>query len=229
MHTHAPKRDRAEARARPGSAPVLLAFLLIAGWCGGSGSAARREPPEGEPSGAPVPEETPAAASPREGEPAESAPPQGSAGESVPPEAQSSYLVRAYKVRPAKLWKQLLESLKAEGHPPEEVDEEKRTVKTSFVDFKQDDFQLQVADPPRLIGGDYHIVQMIKVRQGKVSLEGVVTPTKEGAELKMRARILVTGLDRVKQVRVLVDRRSTGVIESSFIHKLEARHGLEHL
>jgi len=45
-----------------------------------------------------------------------------------------------------------------------------------------------------------------------------------GAELKMRARILVMGLDRVKQVRVLVDRRSTGVIESDFIHKLEARH-----
>jgi hypothetical protein len=229
MHTHASKRDRARARARPGSAPVLLALFLIAAWCGWSGAAARQEPPGGEPSSAPVPEETPVAAAPRQGEPAEGAPSQGSAGESIPPEAQSSYLVRTYKVRPAKLWKELLESLKAEGHPPEEIDEEKRTVKTSFVDFKQDDYLLQVGDPPRLIGGDYHIVQLLKVRQGKVSLEGVVTPAKEGAELKMRARILVTGLDRVKQVRVLVDRRSTGVIESDFIHKLEARHGLEHL
>src|SRR2546427_821876 len=91
------------------------------------------------------------------------------------------------------------------------------------------DYQLQVADPPQLLGGKYHVVQLLKVRAGKVSLECVVTPTKQGAELKVRARILVTGVDRVKRVRVLVDRRSTGVIESEFIHKLEARLGLDHL
>ena len=46
----------------------------------------------------------------------------------------------------------------------------------------------------------------------------------------MSARLLVvTGLDRVKQVRVFADRRSTGAIEADFIHKLEARMSLEHL
>src|SRR5213593_2181501 len=52
----------------------------------------------------------------------------------VPPEAQSSYLVRVYKIRPAKLFKSLLEALTAEGYPPEEVDDKSRTVKSSFVD-----------------------------------------------------------------------------------------------
>ena len=172
----------------------------------------------------PSPSTTPPA-----GEAAEAAPtPDGSASQ-VPPELRSEYLVRTYKVRPAKLWKGLLESLATEGFPPEEVDEEKRVVKTSFSDFKQDDYLLQVAEAPFPIGGDYHIVQLIKIRLGKVSLEGVVLPADAGAELRVRARILVMGLDRVKRVRVLVDRRSTGVIESDFIHKLEAHLSLERL
>jgi hypothetical protein len=167
------------------------------------------------------------------------APPAGASGEDqstseaspsqVPPELQSSYLVRVYTIRPAKLFKGLLEALKAEGYPPEEVDGKSRTVKTSFVDFKQGDFELQVAEPPPRLGGNYHILQLIKMKIGKVSLEGVVASGKDGSELRMRARILVTGLDRVKRVHVFVDRRSTGVIEADFIHKLEARMGLEHL
>ena len=79
------------------------------------------------------------------------------------------------------------------------------------------------------LGGSYHILQMIKVKQGKVSLEGVVTPTRKGTELRLRARILVMGLDRVRRVRLLVDRRSTGVIEADLIHRLETRLGIEHL
>jgi hypothetical protein len=147
----------------------------------------------------------------------------------VPPELQSSYLVRVYRIRPAKLFKELLEALKVEGYLPEEVDEKNRTVKSSFVDFKQANFELQVAEPPPRLGGNYHILQLIKMKVGKVSLEGVVAPGKDGSELRMRARILVTGMDRVKRVHVFVDRRSTGVIEADFIHKLEARMGLEHL
>ena len=105
----------------------------------------------------------------------------------------------------------------------------KSTVKSSFVDFKQGNFELQVAEPPPRLGGDYHVLQLLKMKVGKVSLEGVVQPGDEGCVLKVRARILVTGLDRVKRVHIFVDRRSTGVIEADFIHKLEARLGLEHL
>jgi len=211
-------------------APVLLVLLVMAAPGASTRIPAQQEPPEGGRAGDPVPQPTPETESaPQASESKDNAQAQGSAGSEAPPEVQSSYIVRIYKVRPAKLWKGLLESLKAEGHPPEELDEASRTVKTSFVDFKQDDYQLQVGDPPPTLGGGYRIVQMIKIRQGKVSLEGVVTPAKEGTELKVRARILVTGVDRVNRVRVLVDRRSTGVIESDFIHKLEARLGLEHL
>jgi hypothetical protein len=213
-------------RARPLAAGLAL-LMLAASW---SRIPARQDPPAGGASGEPAPQSTPAAESaPPATATGEDAQAQGSAGSEAPPEMQSSYIVRLYKVRPAKLWKGLLESLKAEGHAPEVLDETAHVVKTSFVDFKQDDYPLQVGDPPPTLGGSYHIVQMIKIRAGKVSLEGVVTPSKQGSELKLRARILVTGVDRVNKVRVLVDRRSTGVIESDFIHKLEARLGLEHL
>ncbi|HKB08595.1 MAG TPA: hypothetical protein VKF61_09980 [Candidatus Polarisedimenticolia bacterium] len=227
MHSAVSKRPLPmPPRARPLAAGLAL-LMLVAPW---SPIPARQEPPAGGGSSEPVPQTTPAAeAAPPAMAPGEDAQAQGSAGSEAPPEMQSSYLVRLYKVRPAKLWKGLLESLKAEGHAPEVLDETAHIVKTSFVDFKQDDYPLQVGDPPPTLGGGYHIVQMIKIRAGKVSLEGVVTPSKQGSELKMRARILVTGVDRVNKVRVLVDRRSTGVIESDFIHKLEARLGLEHL
>jgi len=142
---------------------------------------------------------------------------------------ESPFLSRIYKIRPGKLWKGLLETLQAEGFPPEEVDDEAKAVKTSFVDFDQNDYQNQVAEPPPHLGGDYHVLQMLKVTLGKVSLESRIAPGKQGTELRLRARILVTGLDRVRRVRVLVDRRSTGVIEAALIHKLEARMGLEHL
>jgi hypothetical protein len=200
--------------------PVLRAALAIAACCAWSGAAARQEPPQETP---------PATEAPPAGESSEKGSAAQSAAQEIPPDAQSSYVVRTYKIRPAKLWKGLLEGFQSEGFPPEEVDQEKRIVKTSFVDFNQDDYQLEVAEPPPVVGGNYHILQMIKVRHGKVSLEGIVTPAKRGTELKVRARILVAGLDRIKRVQVLADRRSSGVIEADFIHKLEARLGLEHL
>jgi hypothetical protein len=169
----------------------------------------------------------------QEGPPGEEPPGQGATAETSPseppPELQSEYVVRFYKVRPAKLFKRLLDCLKAEGFPPEVVDDPNRTVKTSFVDFKQKDYELQVADPPPKLGGGYHVMQLIKVNQGKTSLECALVPAEKGTELKVRARILVSGIDRVKQVHVLVDRRSTGVIEADIIHRLEARLGLEPL
>jgi len=166
----------------------------------------------------------PPAGAPAEGQSADEANPAP-----VPPDAESSYMVRVYKIRPARLFKSLLEALTAEGYPPEEVDEKGRTVKSSFVDFKQADFELQVAEPPPRLSGSYHVMQLLKTKAGKVSLEGVVAQGKDGSELRMRARLLVTGFDRAKQVMVFVDRRSTGAIEADFIHKFEVRMGLEHL
>lgn len=174
-----------------------------------------------------------AAAAPQEPPPAGTGQGEGATTEASPsqppPELQSVFVERVYKIRPAKLYKELLESLTADGFPPEVVDEPKRTVKTSFVDFKQSDYELQVGEPPPRMGGGYHVMQLIKIKLGKVSLECVVGPSEGGAELKVRARILVAGIDRVKRVHVLVDRRSTGVIEADVIHKLEARLGLEPL
>jgi len=172
-------------------------------------------------------QEPPAGIAPAEPEPAPESP-APEAPESLP-ENQSAYLTRTYKMRPAKLWKGLLEALEAEGFPPEETSQETRTVKSSFVDFSQDKYPAVVAEPPMRLGRSYHILQMTKVKQGKVSLEGVVASSKNGTELRVRARILVMGLDRVRRVRMLVDRRSTGVIEADFIHRLEERLGIEHL
>jgi len=210
--------------------------LLLAGIAACSGGARVLGQTAGSPSPAPpapqaspTPQAEPPAGSAtggpgqQEGLPTQGPPPQ------APPQVESPFLLRAYRIRPGKLWKGLLDALREEGFSPEEVDDESRIVKTSFVDFKQESYQNQVADPPQQLGNDYHILQMIKVKEGKVSLEGRIAPGQQGTELRLRARILVMGLDRVHRVRVLVDRRSTGVIESGFIHKLEARMGIEHL
>jgi hypothetical protein len=68
---------------------------------------------------------------------------------------------------------------------------------------------------------------MNQVKEGKVSLEGIVTKGDGGSVLSLRARILVQGLDQMKRIRVLVDRRSSGSIESDFLRKLEDTLGLE--
>ena len=199
---------------RKASLVVLGVVLVCAAWC--ATAAARADAPTR--SATPPPDEGGSGA----------ASDQGSAA-AIPPELQSAWIVRVYKVRPAKLFKGLVEALQAEGFPPEETDEARRTVKTSFVDFKQDDYDLQVGEPPPRIGGGYQLMQLIKIKAGKVSLTGEVAQVERGTELRVKARILVMALDRVKRVRLLVDRRSTGVVESEFILKLEARLGLEHL
>ncbi|HEV8701659.1 MAG TPA: hypothetical protein VGV60_10355 [Candidatus Polarisedimenticolia bacterium] len=202
--------------ARPLFRTAILGAVLLLGL--GPGAATRaswQEPPAGI--APPEPDATPE-------------PPAPEAPESqLSPENQSPYLTRTYKMRPAKLWKGLLEALEAEGFPPEETSQDTRTVKSSFVDFSQEKYPAAVAEPPMRLGRSYHILQMTKVKQGKVSLEGVVSSSRNGTELRVRARILVMGLDRVRRVRMLVDRRSTGVIEADFIHRLEERLGIEHL
>jgi hypothetical protein len=148
----------------------------------------------------------------------------------APLDAVSSFQVRIYKIRDKKLWKGLLQALQQAGYPPEEVDEKQMRVKTSFVDFKAIDYSEEVGDPPPRLSGSYHILQMNKVKEGKVSLEGAVARgDKGGAVLSLRARILVQGLDQAKRIRVLADRRSSGVIESDFMQVLEDTLHLERM
>jgi len=145
----------------------------------------------------------------------------------INPDAVSSFISRGYGIKPKKLWKGLLETLQAAGYPPEEVDEKARRVKTSFVDFDEKNFPEPVAGDPPAFGPDYPILQLIKVREGKVSLEAVIAPTDEGSALSLRARLLVHGLDRKRHLRVLTDRRSSGVIEAALLKTLEDRLGIK--
>ena len=156
-----------------------------------------------------------------------SAPQEAPSTNQAPPESTSPFLNREYPIKPKKLWKAVLEVLRESGYPPEETDDNAMRVKTSFVDFDQKSFAEQVADPPPRLGPDYHIVQMNKVVGGKVSLEAVVAPKGNGSQLQIRARILVEGLDRQHHVRVLVDRRSSGVIEGDLLIKLHDRLGIK--
>jgi hypothetical protein len=149
--------------------------------------------------------------------------------EAIHPDAVSPFLRRGYAMKPKRLWKALLEELPAAGFPPEETDEDRRTVKTAFVDFDQDQHTHPVADMPPRFGGGYTILQMVKVKTGKVSIEAIVTPIDGGAELKLRARLLVQGLDRKRGIRVLTDRRSSGVIEAGFLARLEEKQGLRRI
>ncbi|HET8946061.1 MAG TPA: hypothetical protein VFQ07_03695 [Candidatus Polarisedimenticolia bacterium] len=195
----------------PGTALALVALLSA-----GRGVFAQDTPPGTPEPAAPPPEVVPAP------------PPVSSPAPDIHPDAVSSFQVRAYKTSEKKLWKGLLQVLQEAGYPPEEVDAKGKRVKTSFVDFSSKDYSEEVADAAPRLGGDYHILQMSKVKLGKVSLEGVITGGEHGASvLSLRARILVDGLDQRKRVRLLTDRRSSGVIESDFLRRLEDTLKLE--
>jgi len=153
----------------------------------------------------------------------------GAVADAIHPDAVSPFLKRTYSTKPKKLWKALLEELPAAGYPPEEVEQDRRTVRTAFVDFDQANYVQPVADLPPRFGGGYTILQMLKVKSGKASIEAIVAPIEGGAELKLRARLLVQGLDRKRGIRVLTDRRSSGVIEAEFLARLESRQGLKRL
>ena len=203
------------ANSKPPRPPAVVAGSLLIAVLFASGARAQQAPP---------PEPVP----PAQDEPAAEAAPPASTGSEIHPDAVSSFQVRAYKASRKKLWKGLLQVLQESGYPPEEVSEKERRVKTSFVDFNSKDYSEEVADPAPRLGANYHILQMSKVKMGKVSLEGVVTDGEHGAAvLSLRARILVDGLDQRKRVRLLTDRRSSGVIESDFLRRLEDTLKLE--
>lgn len=152
-----------------------------------------------------------------------------SAEEEFDPRVIADFQTRDYRIRPKKLWKALLRELEGRGYSPEEVDEKARIVKTSFVDVEAKDFEGDIVEPAPTFGLNQHILTMKKIRFGKVSIEARVAKIEAGTELKVRARILVDGMDRKKMLRVLTDRRSSGVIESSFIERLEMTLGIEPL
>jgi hypothetical protein len=203
----------------PRRSALFLATALVLAWVVADGrSVFAGETPAGtqEPATPPAPEAAPTP-------PSVSGP-----APEIHPDAVSSFQVRAYKTSEKKLWKGLLQVLQEAGYPPEEVDAREKRVKTSFVDFSSKDYSEEVADAAPRLGGDYHILQMSKVKLGKVSLEGLVTGGEHGASvLSLRARILVDGLDQRKRVRLLTDRRSSGVIESDFLRRLEDTLKLE--
>ena len=145
----------------------------------------------------------------------------------VDPDSIGPFRVRHYEIRSKKLWKGLLTALEESGFPPEEVDEKERFVNTSFVDFESKDYPGHVVELPNLRGIDTNILLTGRIRAGKVAFQARVSNGPHGAELKIRARILGQGHDRRKGIPVLVDRRSTGVIESEFLKQLEARLGIK--
>ena len=150
----------------------------------------------------------------------------GGTEEGIDPDTIGPFRVRHYKIRPKKLWKGLLAALQRGGFPPEEIDEKRRSVKTSFVDFETKDYPGNVVDPPPRLGIDTNIMMRTALRFGKVSFHAEVSKDADGTSLKIRARILAEGFDLRQRLRVLADRRSTGIIESEFLKELEADLGI---
>ena len=157
------------------------------------------------------------------------APDEDDGSAAIHPDAISSFRTRTYQIKPRKLWVHLMRSLEEVGYPPEEVDEKEMRVKTSFIDFGSKDYSEEVAEAPPRLTPDYQVLQMKKVRAGKVSLEAVVASEKSGAALSLRARILVQGLDRRTGILIYADRRSSGVIEADFLRWLEDELKLKRL
>jgi len=150
-------------------------------------------------------------------------------GQDIHPDAVSSFVTRTYKISPKNLWKGLLTLLEESGYPAEEIDKKGMVVKTRFIDFKSTDYSEEVGEDQPRISADYTILQMRRVKVGKVSLEAVVSRGERGTDLNIRARILVQGLDRKERLLILTDRKSSGVIEADFLRILEDRLELERL
>jgi hypothetical protein len=148
------------------------------------------------------------------------------AGEDVPPELMSHFVARGYDVRLKKVWRALLQVLQDSGLPPEIVEEKDRTVRTSYADFKSSNYPQNPVDPPPPFTSRWHILTMKEISQGKAAIEAVVSKGEAGTEVRLRARILVQGLDRMRRIRLLTDRRSSGAIEKDLFQKLDAELGL---
>ena len=148
------------------------------------------------------------------------------AGEDVPPELMSRFAARAYDVRAKKVWEGLLDVLQAAGFPPEIVDKKQRTVRTSYAEFKSDDYSKNPVDPPPPFTSRWNIMTMKDIREGKAAIEALVSREKIGTVVRLRARILVQGLDKRRRLRLLTDRRSSGAIEADLFKKLDAALGL---
>ncbi|HET6277182.1 MAG TPA: hypothetical protein VFG08_00205 [Candidatus Polarisedimenticolia bacterium] len=150
-------------------------------------------------------------------------------GQDIHPDAVSRFVTRTYKTSPKALWNGLLSLLEESGYPVEEVDGKEMVVKTRFIDFKSTDYSEEVGEAQPRVSDDYTILQMRRVKVGKVSLEAAVSRSERGTDINIRARILVQGLDRKQNVLLLTDRRSSGVIEADFLRLLEDRLELERL
>src|SRR5215510_13868468 len=101
MHRPVSRRSPIAWRARQLAAGLgLLMLAATSAW-----SRIPQEPPAGGGSGGPVTQSTPAETAPTPA--GDDAQTRSSAGSEAPPEMQSSYVVRLYKMRPAKLWKGL--------------------------------------------------------------------------------------------------------------------------
>lgn len=205
--------------------PGIFALLL----CGAAAAADARtdEPPPPSEAEQEADPRTPPSESSAPGDAGDVAPPPD---EGIHPAAVSPFRTRAYRIKPKKLWSGLLQTLEGAGFIPEQVDARGRTVKTEFREFKGTDYAEQVGERPPLLGGGYFILQKNTVSAGSAAIEAIVAPKGRGAELRMRARILVQGLDRRRgSVRVMTDRRSSGVIEDDLFSRLESSLGLERL
>jgi hypothetical protein len=204
----------------------LLLPLAAMGWLAAAPAWTQDAPgaeaaPE-TPSDAPAAEDAPAERLPDEDTPP---PPDG-----VHPATVSPVRARAYAIKPKKLWAGLLATLREAGYVTEEIDEAKRSLRTEFREFKDSEYSEEVAERPPFLGRGYHILQTNRVKQGRASIEASIEPRRGGgSDLRLRARILVQGLDRRRSVRVMTDRRSSGVIEDDLFGRVEQRLGLERL
>src|SRR5258707_9598665 len=120
-------RNRA-ALTRIGLTALALIFTTVVR--GGDSVADAQAPsPPAAPSGTPAGEVTPPGDAPPAEPPTEKSGGAAETGSQVPPELIPPYIVRIYPVRPARLWKEVLDSLEAVGFPPEVTDDKGKVVK----------------------------------------------------------------------------------------------------
>lgn len=194
---------RAGGIAATGLAALGLALAVLA-----AGPAARaQEPPAEAAPGAPAEEPQP--------KQWEELPPSGYAAGDPPAPVE-----RTLKARPKKVWAAILEALEAAEIPVEAADPANGYLKTQLIIFEYTRFG-NVATPPPTMSLERPIRQLIRLNQGKFSVEIQTAPAKGGTLVSVRAYIEEhaphVGLGR----RIWVERYSNGTIENYVFERIE--------
>jgi hypothetical protein len=184
----------------------LMAAVLVAAGLAPHRSAFAQETPPAQPPPVEIPEE--------KAPPPQAPPSDYAVGEAPAP------VERTFPKKSDKVWKALLAALADANVPVESADEANGYLKTQLIIFEYTRFG-DVATPPPIMNLKRPIRQLIKLNQGKFSIEVTLTPQHRKSLMAIRAYIEESAYLASEGRRIWVERWSNGTIEKYIFDRIE--------